>query len=284
MSFQRFIQKVIARFKYYYLQFLNYFFPVSKQKAVTVLLKELHPAIVETSKMQRYLRSLNLQEREIIARKTQTMVQYYGKEARLVTKAEETAAMRAIPHGHNLNQLTGINVGAGGRIIDPRILAIDVNSGDWALKHGSHLKFTSKANFRAWAHALPFKPNSVDFIIALHILEHCADPISTIKHWLDIIRPGGGVGIILPDWRYTWDARLDTHPWSHRWNADPEILKKMFKDHLAKIAYLEHIDTYPYKMSFDIVLRKKGKFVPFDATIEETLKKIPTGKQLAKPR
>jgi predicted SAM-dependent methyltransferase len=46
---------------------------------------------------------------------------------------------------------------------------------------------------------LPFEDNSVDTIIARHILEHCIDSINTLKKWIRILKPGGRLIIAVPD-------------------------------------------------------------------------------------
>jgi len=46
---------------------------------------------------------------------------------------------------------------------------------------------------------LPFKDNSIDTIVARHILEHCIDVISTLKNWVKILKPGGRLIIAVPD-------------------------------------------------------------------------------------
>lgn len=137
--------------------------------------------------------------------------------------------------------------------------------------------FTSLAHLRGWAGDLPFKTASLDFIVALHVLEHEPDPVATMLHWLDVVKPGGGVGIVVPDWRYTWDARTDRHPWSHRWNPTPDLMRSLHARHWSKVATLEHIDTIPYKLSFDVVLRKHGLFAEFDV---RALEERPTGYEL----
>lgn len=226
---------------------------------------------------QKMLRRLTLAEREAVALATGTMVQYYGDEVPAVRAAEETAALRAMPAGYAIEQLNGVNVGCGDRPIHPTLLGIDAHKGAWAMGSGSQGGYTSLAQLRGWASELPFRPSSIDFIVALHVLEHEPDPVATVLHWLDVVKPGGGVGIIVPDWRYTWDARHDRHPWSHRWNPTPSLLRSLHERHWAPVATLEQLDTYPYRLSFDAVLRKHGTFVPFD---EHAMENRPTGYQL----
>ncbi len=177
-------------------------------------------------------------------------------------EAEETAALRAMPPGYDIQVLNGLNIGCGNRTIHPALLGIDIAR--HALKDlGGHGAAWAGA-FLALPHNLPFADASVDFIIALHVLEHIDDPISVLRHWLQKLKPGGGIGLILPDWRYTWDARHDEAAYGHKWNAEAELFELLWRKHLAGSCALEHLQTYPYKLSFDAILRKPGKFEPFE--------------------
>ena len=44
-----------------------------------------------------------------------------------------------------------------------------------------------------------------DFIIANHFIEHCKDPILTIKNMLRTLKPGGIIFMAVPDKRFTFD-------------------------------------------------------------------------------
>ena len=46
---------------------------------------------------------------------------------------------------------------------------------------------------------LPINSLSKDTVIARHILEHCIDPVSTIKEWARILKIGGRMVLALPD-------------------------------------------------------------------------------------
>jgi predicted SAM-dependent methyltransferase len=46
---------------------------------------------------------------------------------------------------------------------------------------------------------------SQDFVVANHFLEHCQDPIGTLKTFLRVVRPGGVVYLTVPDKRFTFD-------------------------------------------------------------------------------
>lgn len=45
---------------------------------------------------------------------------------------------------------------------------------------------------------LPFEDNSIDRVIATHVLEHVADPVSALQEWVRVTRPGGVISLILP--------------------------------------------------------------------------------------
>ena len=46
---------------------------------------------------------------------------------------------------------------------------------------------------------LPLDPESFDTVISRHILEHCLDPISTLKNWGKVVRKGGTLIIAVPN-------------------------------------------------------------------------------------
>jgi len=47
--------------------------------------------------------------------------------------------------------------------------------------------------------------NSVDFVIANHMIEHCQEPIGTMQQFLRVLNPGGVLYMAVPDKRYTFD-------------------------------------------------------------------------------
>jgi SAM-dependent methyltransferase len=51
-----------------------------------------------------------------------------------------------------------------------------------------------------------FEDQSLDFVIANHVLEHLEDPIGALENLLRVLRPGGALVLTLPDRRYTFDA------------------------------------------------------------------------------
>jgi predicted SAM-dependent methyltransferase len=63
---------------------------------------------------------------------------------------------------------------------------------------------------------LPSVPDgSVDFVIANHMIEHCEDPIGTLKTFLRVLKPGGVIYMAVPDRRFTFDHDRQVTPVSH---------------------------------------------------------------------
>jgi SAM-dependent methyltransferase len=55
-----------------------------------------------------------------------------------------------------------------------------------------------KVDIVASGDQLPFKENTLDFVISSHVIEHFYDPVKTIEEWLRVVKPGGYVFIIAP--------------------------------------------------------------------------------------
>ncbi len=56
---------------------------------------------------------------------------------------------------------------------------------------------------------------SRDFVISRHFLEHCQDPIGTMKHFFRVLKPGGIVYFSVPDKRFTFDRDRVVTPIEH---------------------------------------------------------------------
>lgn len=62
-----------------------------------------------------------------------------------------------------------------------------------------------KVDIVAWGDDLPFKDNTVDFVINAHVLEHFWDPIKALNEWMRVIKPGGYIFMIIPHKERTFD-------------------------------------------------------------------------------
>lgn len=81
-------------------------------------------------------------------------------------------------------------------------------------------------------------PESQDFIVANHFLEHTEDPIGTIATHLGKLRPGGVLFYAVPDKRYTFDFRRDPTPIEHMLadhDQGPERSRREHYDEWARL-------------------------------------------------
>ncbi len=73
------------------------------------------------------------------------------------------------------------------------------------------------ADFWGDACHLPFRSDSLDYVVSSHVLEHVANPVAALLEWHRVLRDGGVFYLVVPDRRFTFDhARALTDP-AHMW-------------------------------------------------------------------
>jgi predicted SAM-dependent methyltransferase len=83
-----------------------------------------------------------------------------------------------------------------------------------------------------------FEPESLDFIVANHVIEHCENPLATIERWLSLLRPGGVVYMAVPDQRATFDRKRPLTTVEHVLRDYREGPAGSRRDHLREYARL----------------------------------------------
>ncbi|RKH68603.1 methyltransferase domain-containing protein [Corallococcus aberystwythensis] len=88
-------------------------------------------------------------------------------------------------------------------------------------------------------------PDSQDFVIANHVLEHCEDPIGTLKNFIRVLKPGGIIFMAIPDKRFTFDLPRELTPAAH-----------VVEDHLKgpEVSRRAHYDEW-----LRVIDRKEGE-------------------------
>jgi SAM-dependent methyltransferase len=84
--------------------------------------------------------------------------------------------------------------------------------------HGEYSEIGVKIippDIAADAACLPFRDESLDFIIASHVLEHLPFPLATLRHWYAVLRSGDTLLLKIPDKRYTFDKRRERTSLQH---------------------------------------------------------------------
>ena len=79
----------------------------------------------------------------------------------------------------------GLNVGAGGTIIDPRVRNLDIAD-------GPNIDYVGRAE------AIPLPDSSVDLVLTQETLEHVADPFKAVQEIGRVLKPGGILYLQVP--------------------------------------------------------------------------------------
>ncbi|CRF32903.1 type 11 methyltransferase [Brachyspira suanatina] len=125
-----------------------------------------------------------------------------------------------------LSGLKGIEIG-GSAHADFGIDVIHVNIEDEnnlvyenAAEQIKYSGIIQKTDIIASGDDLPFKDNTVDFILSSHVLEHFFDPIKALKEWYRVTKKGGYILMLVPHKertpdrdrkRTTLDELIDRH-------------------------------------------------------------------------
>ncbi len=83
--------------------------------------------------------------------------------------------------------------------------------------------------------------NKYDFLLASHCLEHCANPLKTIKEWLRVIKPKAYLLLILPDKEYTFDHKRETTSFEHLIEDYKDDIDEEDLTHLEEILLLHDL-------------------------------------------
>jgi SAM-dependent methyltransferase len=61
----------------------------------------------------------------------------------------------------------------------------------------------------------PVSDDSIDFVVASHVIEHMHDPIRGLLEWRRVLHTGALLVLIVPDGRFTFDAGRPLTPFEH---------------------------------------------------------------------
>ncbi len=81
---------------------------------------------------------------------------------------------------------------------------------------------------------------SQDFVIARNFIEHCEDPIGTVKSFFRVLRPGGIVYLGIPDKRHTFDRDRPLTPLAHLIEDHEQGPARSRRAHFEEVARYNH--------------------------------------------
>ena len=128
--------------------------------------------------------------------------------------------------------------------------------------------------------------SSVDFVIANHMIEHCQNPIGTIKQHLRVLKPNGILYMAVPDMRYTfdrdrpvtslehlihdytdgpsWSVNSHFEEWSKLVEKVPEDQIASSSAHLMDINYSIHFHVWTQADFLELLLYCKKHYFNFE--------------------
>jgi GT2 family glycosyltransferase len=139
-----------------------------------------------------------------------------------VASEEKLALEELAPH------LDGkvLDLGCGGKKIDPRVIGVDIRpNGDYGVGYNALIPSGGEVACDV-VELKPFADKSVDAILAKHLFEHLINPVKALKEWGRVLKDGGRLVIIVPDWRYCEAISCDP---SHTAAYTPESLTSLIE-------------------------------------------------------
>jgi predicted SAM-dependent methyltransferase len=122
----------------------------------------------------------------------------------------------------------GTSLALDRRLRDPRFAeeyfvgrGIDIGAGPNSLE-AQDRHFPKMVSCRSWdlqdgdAHAMNgLEPESFDFIYSSHCVEHLENPIGALLRWIALLKPGGYLVVVVPEWELYEHRR-----WPSQYNGD----------------------------------------------------------------
>jgi len=152
----------------------------------------------------------------------------------------------------------GIDVGCGFRKTHPDAIGVDILGKGEIGSAGCIAGRQSVADIKASGDDLyMFKDGELDYVVSRHNLEHYVDPIKTLLEWKRVLKPGGILGIVLPDESKINTLALDP---THKSSFTPSSIRRL----LDIIGGFEIIKIEPVieNWSFVVIARKMENILP----------------------
>jgi SAM-dependent methyltransferase len=90
-----------------------------------------------------------------------------------------------------------------------------------------------------------------DFVLSSHNLEHIANPIRALREWMRVVKPGGAIIAILPDYRRTFDHQRQPTTVKHMMQDYESGTSESDLTHLQEILGLHDLSRDPKAGTLD---------------------------------
>lgn len=87
--------------------------------------------------------------------------------------------------------------------------------------------------------------HSYDLLLASHCLEHLANPVTALREWARVLRPGGLICVIVPDRTMTFDHRRPVTSFEHLLDDARRATQEDDLSHLPEILSLHDLARDP---------------------------------------
>lgn len=85
-------------------------------------------------------------------------------------------------------------------------------------------------------------PETLDFVVANHVLEHLTDPLKALMEWHRILKPRGRLLLTVPDKRYTFDHRRKRTSLKHLKEDHQSSASPQARNECHLIEWAEHVE------------------------------------------
>jgi SAM-dependent methyltransferase len=162
----------------------------------------------------------------------------------------ERHALFPICHGK------GLDVGCGSNKTHPGAIGVDLTPKGQKGAAGGQKDEVSQSDIVASGDNLyMFEDQSFDYIVQRHNLEHYQDPIKALQEWYRLLKPGGILGMVIPDDRNCDTIKLDP---THKHVFTPSSLQRILS--LMGGFEITYMASLLYHWSFICVVRKIGTY------------------------
>ena len=118
-----------------------------------------------------------------------------------------------------------LDLGCGGQKLHEKMVGVDIRA-NGQMGVGANVDRPAANDVEADVLDLPMESGTVDGILAKHLLEHIIDPTEALREWRRVLKSGGKLVVLCPDYRYCEAISVDP---SHVHAYTPESASSLLR-------------------------------------------------------